>query len=1061
MSSYDAGSTQAMAQIDQASQEIVVSGVDQARRYAALSGPFNPVLALRSIDGIDELDPERLTTIAAGLSRTCDRSTTERGDRWLMRGAERRRTLDALARSEQLPEAIAHRRGTAEDEATRDLLNAIDGADIFSVDEITTALTGTPDRDRLERLVVGLGRAGALAPQYGLLPAIKAALTHLDFVSAADAVQSREFVGRDEEMQQIIDWLDAEAPAVPAAAFYIEGLPGIGKTTLVEQVAARLLDPGDDWVVVRFDFDRAGLDVQDYAGLTLELARQVSAQLSGAEGPIQQARLKAAGTSPGTEGLKGNSPDLVPEDLGLALANALASPRRRIFLVLDTLEVLRARGATHPGRLFNWIDQLASVAKVSIAVVGAGRGQALDDAPNRLGVRLPLGGLSEAGADHLLHSLQVDAGSHRLIRAIAGGNPLTLRLAAKIAIEHGAAVLAKAGKRGELVSAALYRFLLSRIDDPDLKSLANPGLVVRRINADVIREVIAPQVGLGRLTPERADELFNALATQHWLVEPGPADGFLRHRPDMRAVLLPVLYESAPAKSARIDRAAARWFGAREENWCQVEAAYHRLQLMRKDPAVPPIPPAIMAQLDPVTILELPTVAQDVVHRFQGDRTTSFRGDRVAPGTALDPNAVDELRSMNDRSDWLEGNYVYDRAFVGAVFDPDSAGGDVALTFLWRSGKWSAARKLLAQQKGGWHRPALARQLTEDRLNALCRLEMGAELDFDHSVRAFREPAGIGYFAAEQATGPSVPGLAGAGLRFAVNRAEVPLGRRLTADAASTAIRRWQSLGGDDFGPVDPPGPGRTRITARIGPVDVGRANAAVVEARELAVLSPFADLVGTMRQLPDHQYLAEYAAVVRERLNELGNLAPLGSPPWRDYVDTSPALALQSLTDLGLLAELIGAAAYIRRDRDLTLVARSAERWRRTVAGSWSYGTATRPRGWDRPVDVSIADRISVMVLESDAFDRAEAQLRAWCPEQPQEGDVLGLLRKRAPATIDAARLAAAEGTVADAAAVLLRRNLPSAFVPGIAVLVGHNGEPYRVPWPTIHIRPDEGIRP
>jgi hypothetical protein len=586
-----------MAQNDEADQELVTSGVDQARRYAALSGPFDPVQALRSIGNLEAVDPERLTTIAAGLSRTCDRSTTADGALWLMRGAERRRTLDALASSDQLSEAVAQRRSTANDLPTEDVLDAIEGAEIFSVEEVAAAVSTTPDRDRLERLVVGLGRAGPLAPQYGQLPAIKAALTHLDFVASAEAVQNQAFFGRDDEVQRIIDWLDSEFPAGPSAAFYIEGLPGIGKTTLVEQVAARLLDLGDDWVVVRFDFDWAGLDVQDTVGLTLELARQVSAQLPGAEQPIQQARLKTAGTAPGTEGLKGNTPELVPEDLALALANALASPLRRIFLVLDTLEVLRARGETHPGRLFEWIDQLASVANVSIAVVGAGRGNTLDKTRTRLGEHLPLGGLADAGADHLLASLDVEAGSHQLIRSIAGGNPLTLRLAAKIANEHGVQELEKAGKRGELVSASLYRFLLSRIDDPDLKLLANPGLVVRRINDDVIREVIAPQAGLGRLSQTRAEELLHALTTQHWLVEPDPAPGFVRHRSDMRAVLLPILYQSAPAKSARIDRAAARWFGARTENWCQVERAYHRLQLMRRDPAVPPIPPEIMAQL--------------------------------------------------------------------------------------------------------------------------------------------------------------------------------------------------------------------------------------------------------------------------------------------------------------------------------------------------------------------------------------------------------------------------------------------------------------------------------
>ncbi|GAA1553059.1 ATP-binding protein [Kribbella sancticallisti] len=1017
------------------------SGVEQARRYAALSGPFDPAQALRSIDQVESVHPAQLTAIAAGLSQACDKSTIAGTGQWLMRGAERRRTLEALAGSERVDDAVADRWETADDQPTRDLLNAITAEGIFSAEGVSAAVSAEPDRETLERLVVGLGRAGPLASQYGELPKVKAALTHLDFVTSAAALQDRGFFGREEEIARITQWLEAEFAGRPASALYIEGLPGVGKTTLLEEVAATLIGHEDEWVVVRFDFDRAGLDVQDMAGLTMELARQVSAQVPGAEQAIQQARHKAAGAPPGATALKGDSPELVPEDLGLALANALARPRRRVFLVLDTLEVLRGRGETHPGRLFDWLDQLAALAQISLAVVGAGRGDALDSTPDRVGVRLPLQGLDDASADHLLASLDVDQRSYELIRSIARGNPLALRLAAKFANERGPQALAKARKRGGMALAYLYRFVLSRIDDRDLRKLANPGLVVRRINADVIREVVGPQVGLRGLSPRRAEELFQALASQHWLVEPDPlTTGFLRHRSDMRSVLLPLLYESTPATAARIDRSAAKWFAARSEPWCAVESAYHRLQLMRREPTVPPIDPAILAQFDAVTISELPTPAQDVVHRNQGDRSTSFRGDRVEPGAALDPDAARELRSMNERSDWLEGNYVYDRAYLGAVFDPNSPDADVALTFLWRSGRWFEARRLLAEQ-GGWYReqPPLQAQLSEARIDAVCRLEMGAEHDFDAGVRVLRDEASLGRRVAKLVEQPSGSDLAGAALRFAIHRAGISVKlRSRDPDAVLTAIERWRPArpDGADQDPVD--SAGWRRLTARTGPVDLGGAGRSVIMARSLAVLTPYADLVGTMSRLPDHQYLHEYAAIVRERLNEQGNLAPLGSQPWRDYVDTTASLALTSLTDLGLLAELVGVAAYVHGDRDLNLVARCAERWRRTIAGSWSYGTAAKPDGWDRAVDVTIADRLAALQAAPDAVERATAQLEAWCPERPREGDVLGLLRKRAPHTIEAATHAASDGSPEDAAAVLLGRYVPSAFVPAVAVLLG-----------------------
>ncbi|MGW4929068.1 DNA/RNA non-specific endonuclease [Agromyces sp. NPDC004153] len=1023
---------------------VVAHGVDQARRYAALSGPFDPVEALRSIDGIAAVDPPQLAAIAAELSQACEPPTAASSGRWLMRGAERRRTLDALADSGQLEQAVTRRSTTPVDGPTKDLLDAIAGAGIFDAASVSTAIDAREDRETLERLMVGLGRAGAIAPEHERLPEVRAALTRLDLLASARALRRRGFFGREAELARISRWLDAAERGDRVRAMYIEGLPGVGKSTLLEEVAARLLDH-PEWVVVRFDFDRAGLDVQDAAGLTLEFARQVSAQVPGAEAGIQQARQHAAAAEPNTRSLKGDRAELVPEDLGFALANALTRPPRRVFLVLDTLEVLRGRGETHPGRLFAWLDQLVAFSQVPFAVVGAGRGRALETVPDRIGDELPLTGLDDVSAERLLASLGVDPSAYDVIRTVAKGNPLALRLAAKIANEHGARAVENVALRGDMTLAYLYRFVLSRIDDPDLRKLANPGLVVRRINADVIREVIAPQVGLAKLSATRAEALFQGLAGQHWLVEPDPlATGFVRHRSDMRAVLLPLLYDSAPARSARIDRSAARWFDARSEPWSEIEAAYHRLQLMRRDPEVPLVDPLVLAQFDAITTAELPEAAQDVVHRSQGDRSRVFRGEhRVERGAALDVNAARELRSMNDRSDWLEGNYVYDRAFVDAVFDPKSSDADVALTFLWRSGRWSEARRLLDRQ-GGWHRTAapLGEQFERARLDTLCRLEMGAEFDFDAASRVLRDEEALGVRVADLASEPSMAGLTGAALRFALQRAGISSETRTPRlDAVAAAADQWGSTEQSvvqgvpsDRGPAA--AAGWSRITARTGPLDVGDADPPVVLARSLAVLSPFSDLVGTMSLLPGHEHLREYATAVQARLDELGNLPPHRSSPWRDYVDSTASHALQSLTDLGLFAELIGAAGYLRRDRDLNLVARSAERWRRSIAGAWSYGTTAAPRGWDRTVDVTMADRIAALEAAADASDRATAQLAAWHLTSP-DVDVLDLFRKRSPDAIDTAAQAAEAGDAVAAAAVLLRRNIPSAFVPELAVLL------------------------
>ncbi|TDD60688.1 hypothetical protein E1263_10455 [Kribbella antibiotica] len=1006
---------------------IVAQGIDQARVYAALSGPFDPVQALRSIDQVHTAGPSELTAIAAGLSQACDTVLSAVTGQWLMRTAERRRILNGLAADGRVQSAVAWRWEKEPDQATDDLLCAISEVGIFAGEAIAAAVRDDTDRELLERVALGLGRAGPLAPQYEQVPRVNAALTHLDLVASTD--QNRGFFGRQAEIDRIVRWLGSAVAGRPASALYVDGLPGIGKSALLEEVAATLLRRDDEWIVVRFDFDRAGLDVLDSAGLTLEFARQVSAQLPGSEQPIKQARERVASAPL----LKGEGQERVPEELGPVLANALSSPPRRIFLTLDTLEVLRARGETHPVRLFSWLDQLATVLNVPIAIVGAGRGGALNRTSPYVGDQIPLTGLDADSADHLLERLDVDPESWADLRIIADGNPLALRLAAKFANEHGTQDLPKARGRGELAVPYLYRFILSRLDDEALKKLAVPGLVVRLINAEVIRDVVGPQVGLKRLTVAQADELFETLANQHWLVEPA-IGGFVRHRTDMRSVLLPLLYDAGPAKAARIDRAAAKWFGARPETWSAVESAYHQLQLMRRRSAVPPIDPAVLAQLDPTTIAELPKAAQDVVLLSQGERSTSYRGERTARGRALDPNAVAELRAMNERSDWPEANYIYDRAYADASFDPTGPDAIPAITFLWRSGRWREARNLLARH-GGWVRVRGTHPFTPAAslpfIDLMCLLEMGGEFDFDACVQALVEDPEGGRNVLRLGLESTAAGVGGA-LRFALHRAGIEVERTgKWYDAAGNAAAWWEqrvaaSSPGDSLG--------WERITGQTGPVDLGRAEASVLAARSFAVLSPFADLVSTMSQLPDHQYVGAWMTSVAEGLDVLGFLAPQGSQPWHNY---GTAQALQVLTDLGLLAEAVGAAAYLHEDPDLRLVGMAAERWRRTTAASWSYGSKTKPRNWARAVDVSIVDRLAALQDGPDQYGAAKAQLEAWCPGFTAD-DVLGLLERRAPKVFaDATQAARDRHDVTGAAEVLLRRYLPSAFVPGVAVLL------------------------
>ena len=1057
-----------------------------ARRYAALSGPFEPVAALRAIgEELASLGPDKLTLISAGLAQACERTGGEAGERWLMRGSERRRELEAIG-PEGKAEAVGWRQrsetGGKTDQQTADLLEALLGEGRFGREPLTRLLQDGTDQLELARTVEALERAGVTAPHHDLLPRLRAALTRVGLRTNRQSVLDG-FVGRQTELATTSEWARTR-PGRRTTTLYVQGLPGIGKSTLLDATAAQLVRESPDWLVVRLDFDRVGLDVQDWQGLTLEMARQVAAQVDAVSAELLgQAREAVVTTASLDYGLKGDGRQQVHPQLGAALGGAVSRGQRRVLVLLDTLEVLRSRGETQPARLFDWLDDLAGYG-VPLTVITAGRGDALSSAPERAGRTIRLDGLDDASADQLLTALGVAAEDLERVRSVARGNPLALRLAAKIAREGdaealkevGAQVGAQVGAGADFTAAYLYRFLLSRIDDEDLEQLANPGLVVRVIDADVIREVLAPAVGLdlgpeggsegstggGRSARARADELFANLASQHWLVQPDPlAPGFVRHRADMRAVLLPLLYETAPRRCAAIDRRAAAWFARRGEPWAAIEAAYHRLQLMRGDKRVPALDPGTLGQLDEQTLAELPTAAQDLVLRTRGQRTTGYRGaaspgDDGRDGRPLDAEAAAELRSIVERGDLVEGAVVFDSVFAHAVYDARSPEADTARSFLWRAGRWTEAIRLLRERDGlGADDSDVPELASRHPQEAACRLEMRAELQFDELVAALRRDEQLAALAASLVSQGLRSSLAHGALRLAL---EVVGGYRTSSpsmlDPAGAAASWW--TGGEGAVPAQPgeqaghgegAGPRIEEVAAwnRIsGRVGGGRPpGGPAVRARLLGVLSPYADLVAAMTVTGGRADVLAFVESAHRGVDRLGLLAP-GPAGWHDRASSaSEAGGLHAMADVGLLAEVIGAAGYVLRDADLNLVARSAERWRRTMAGSWSYGASFVGRqGWDSEVDWSLRDRIDALAGSSDPVTGSREQLDAWCDPQQGHRPVLEQVRSRAAASL---RKAAAADDHAGAARVLLARYVPSAFVPPLSVLVRQDATPQR----------------
>jgi hypothetical protein len=1017
------------------SPQVPSAGIERVRRFAALSGVFDPQDALTVLEDV-AADVSGLVAVASQLASACDTELPGNRTGWLMRGPERRWELEALAGHMGIPEAVAWRLQAADAAAdTVDLLDALVGKGLFDDQSVQNRIEAGGPRPELERIAVALDRAGGLAPARDRLDDVRAALTRLDAEERNRALLGVGFVGRDSEKAEIAQWLDVPSPTTPVQALFVSGLPGIGKSTLLEEAVRAARESTQRWLVVRLDFDRAGLDVQDRIGLTVEFARQITAEMGEHAQALRDARLEASGAPLSESGpaVKGEARDKVPTLLVGTMAAQVQASARPILLVLDTLEILRGRGETHPKRLFDWIDQLVNLGLAPMSILAAGRGDALDSTPERIGRPIDLPGLDDASADRLLTSLGVPFSSFRAIRAVAKGSPLVLRLAAAVAHDAGPAALARVAQRNELAAAYLYRFLLSRIEDRTLRTLAHPGLVVRRISAEVIAEVLGPQLGFGRLDPRVATELFDELSSQYWLVEPDPtARGFVKHRTDMRSVLLPLLYATSPARCARIDRAATAWFAARSEPWCAVEAAYHRLQLMRRDPRPPAIDPAVLQRFDEETIAELPERAQDLVRQSRGERSSLGRTFATTRGGPSSPEEVRELESIIERGDWVEGDDFYGRVFSGALFDARSRDADASRAFLWRSGQWQEAKRLLVERDG-------LREDDRDVLNlsgqlAAARLEMRAELSFAAFRRSLSTDPASDRAAASIAF-RGLPGeLSGAALGFALRRARLrqQTGPKRGDDGIRAAFAIWlPELG---IGDADRAmSAARDRLARRL--LQPSSLAEETDPARLLAVLAPHAGLATTLSRIRKDGRIFRHASAVDRRLAELGGLPPSGSGPWQ--LAPEPSEPIDGLAALGLFAEWAGAAAFVLRDPDLALLARSAERWRRTTAGQWSYDRPPAAwRQWDRPLDVTLAARLAALAATADPVAESRRQLEAWSGDDQHEAPtLLAEIRRRLPGALNAARAAVPDGP--GAARTLLHYQIPSAFVPPLAILL------------------------
>jgi hypothetical protein len=456
----------------------------------------------------------------------------------------------------------------------------------------------------------GLGESDGLPP----LAEVERALARRSAVAVFEHLVDRDFVGRDGELQMLEEQLQFDGPG--RERLVISGAGGVGKTALIGRF---LIDhaeaPERGWFPFTYlPFDSETLDIREPFTLLVAMAAQLDTQAGSLHSAspkvealreslrlfgivvanyrdqrfsLQRRASEYAVRGERIESLTSADTQLY-DSFGYVLMSAsLAQPEPwavPVLLVFDTFEEVVYRAAEDLLGFWSMLDHLQDRVP-QLKIILAGRGEL----ERSLGFRYPaislrLDNLEHDDAVRLLTRLGVeDIATARAVADQVGGNPLSLRLAAGVAhAEHpgpgGLEGLSVQDIGADLVRGQLYRRLLDHIHDENVRVLAHPGMVLRRVTPAIIKDVLVPACDLEDVDDDGARELFDGLRREQALVSI-EGDGSLRYREEVRRPMLELIQRDLPKQVRRIHSYAVRHYWPLGAPTDRAEELYHRMLL--------------------------------------------------------------------------------------------------------------------------------------------------------------------------------------------------------------------------------------------------------------------------------------------------------------------------------------------------------------------------------------------------------------------------------------------------------------------------------------------------
>lgn len=120
-----------------------------------------------------------------------------------------------------------------------------------------------------------------------------------------------------------------------------------------------------------------------------------------------------------------------------------------------------------------------------------------------------------------------------------------------------------------------------RISNKKVRAIAYPGLILRYITPELVRQVLQPTLKLKPISEKESIEIVNELKKYGWLAYIGENQG-LWHRKDLRRSMLQIMISQETEKTKALRLAAIEYFTQQKTTEADGECLYHQLMEVYK-----------------------------------------------------------------------------------------------------------------------------------------------------------------------------------------------------------------------------------------------------------------------------------------------------------------------------------------------------------------------------------------------------------------------------------------------------------------------------------------------